>query len=132
MKPLDCPKCGGSLTPVTYQGVEIDRCQQCGGMWFDSLEAETLKRLSGSEVLDKGNIASTSSQGDRHESEIVCPRCQEPMMGMLDIDKYSIWYEKCLNCEGVWLDAGEFKQFKRNFQSRNILNLAKKIFQRRN
>ncbi len=44
---MDCPKCNGAMqehTTTTLQGaVTIDRCADCGGMWFDNGEAEKLK-----------------------------------------------------------------------------------------
>ena len=127
MKSLNCPKCNGHLEVVIHRGVEIDRCRKCMGMWFDRLEAETLKQIAGSETLDIGN-GETTTQSNRVKEDIKCPRCHKSMLQMLDIDRHSIWYEKCLECEGVWLDAGEFRQFKRNFVSKNPLNIVKRIF----
>jgi Zn-finger nucleic acid-binding protein len=50
------------------------------------------------------------------------------MIRMVDIDQHCIWYEKCPACYGVWLDAGEFKNFKDNFQrSRNLLVKPRKF-----
>lgn len=40
---LRCPKgCDGPLTAVTMQGVVVDRCEKCGGVWLDAGELETL------------------------------------------------------------------------------------------
>jgi Zn-finger nucleic acid-binding protein len=33
------------MESVSYQGVEVDRCAKCAGLWFDMLEAEDLKKL---------------------------------------------------------------------------------------
>ena len=127
MKPLNCPKCNGHLEAVIYSGVEIDRCQNCNGMWFDHLEAETLKKISGSETVDIGNAKIAACLFNQVKGDIKCPRCRESMIQMLDMDRYSIWYEKCFECEGVWLDAGEFKQFKRNFATKNLFSFVKKV-----
>ncbi|AFZ34794.1 hypothetical protein Sta7437_1224 [Stanieria cyanosphaera PCC 7437] len=129
MSSLQCPKCNGRLKAVVYQGIEIDRCQQCGGIWFDSQEAETLKQIKGSDTVDLGQTE-ISDQFNLTEEEVDCPRCQKPMIRMLDIDRYNLWYEKCLNCGGVWFDAGEFKQFKQNFQTKTFFNVAKRLFKR--
>lgn len=126
MNALNCPKCDGNLKKVIYNHVEIDRCEKCHGLWFDSLEAETLRKISGSEVLDLGTIQPSDELLERSSRDIQCPRCQQPMLQMIDMDKYQIWYEKCPVCQGIWLDAGEFKQFKRNFQSQNIGNLVRR------
>jgi Zn-finger nucleic acid-binding protein len=119
MKPITCPKCRGKLESLVYQNIEIDRCSCCAGMWFDCLEAEQLRKHQGSEMVDVG-----SCQGlpcDRSEKQLQCPRCHAKMMQMLDLDLYALWYEKCSKCQGIWLDAGEFKKFKQNFPKQDIL-----------
>ena len=131
MNPTTCPKCGGSLEQVTCGGIEVDRCLYCKGIWFDSFEAEQLKAIEGSESLDIGD-PKTGSQLDRITGEIDCPRCQAKMIRMVDIDQHCIWYEKCPVCQGVWLDAGEFKNFKDNFKRHDgILGQVRNVFQRK-
>jgi Zn-finger nucleic acid-binding protein len=39
-----CPKCPGLLETYTFQGVTLDRCHQCGGVWMDNGELETVVR----------------------------------------------------------------------------------------
>ncbi len=130
MNPTNCPKCRSSLEQLSCAGIEVDRCIECKGIWFDSLEAETLKAVKGSESLDIGD-PEIGSQLDQITKEVDCPRCGTRMFRMVDMDQYSIWYEKCPACHGVWLDAGEFKKFKDNFQGQGILAQARKIFRRR-
>jgi len=40
---MNCPRCGDSLKEDDYDGITVDSCQKCGGVWFDSGELE--KRL---------------------------------------------------------------------------------------
>jgi len=47
---MKCPKCYGNLIEETYQGVNIDRCEECGGVWLDSGELERLSRHQESAV----------------------------------------------------------------------------------
>lgn len=48
---MKCPKCGADLTTEDYHGIEVDRCPECDGVWFDAGEVESLvKKESG--VLD--------------------------------------------------------------------------------
>jgi Zn-finger nucleic acid-binding protein len=126
----NCPKCAGGLEQVFCAGIEVDRCLYCKGLWFDSLEAETLKMVKGSESLDIGN-PETGSQLNKITKDVDCPRCAAKMIRMVDIDQHCIWYEKCPTCQGVWLDAGEFKNFKDNFQGQGILGQARKVFRRK-
>jgi Zn-finger nucleic acid-binding protein len=131
MNPTTCPKCRGNLEQVVCGDIEVDRCLYCKGIWFDSLEAEKLKAIKGSEILDIGD-PETGSQLDKITGDIDCPRCEAKMIRMVDIDQHCIWYEKCSVCHGVWLDAGEFKNFKDNFKRQEgILGQVRKVFRRK-
>src|SRR3989442_5660293 len=37
-----CPKCDGTLVEITHEGVRIDRCNKCNGVWLDAGELEQL------------------------------------------------------------------------------------------
>ena len=41
---LQCPRCDGRLQPVMFEGVEIDVCDKCGGVWLDANELEALTK----------------------------------------------------------------------------------------
>lgn len=43
---IHCPKCEGTLVEITFEGVQIDRCNKCHGVWLDAGE---LERLTGQE-----------------------------------------------------------------------------------
>lgn len=38
-----CPSCPAILIPKVVRGVEVDRCQKCGGVWLDAGEYERLR-----------------------------------------------------------------------------------------
>ncbi len=45
---MKCPKCGADLEPEDYHAIQVDRCPECHGVWFDAREAaEVLKQESG-------------------------------------------------------------------------------------
>jgi tRNA(Ile2) C34 agmatinyltransferase TiaS len=37
-----CPKCPGSLESYSYEGFLLDRCRECGGVWMDKGELESV------------------------------------------------------------------------------------------
>lgn len=37
-----CPKCGGQLKEADLDGVKVDQCGGCGGLFFDKGEVELL------------------------------------------------------------------------------------------
>lgn len=41
---LKCPKCNEALQGVMFEGVEIDTCDKCGGVWLDANELAALTK----------------------------------------------------------------------------------------
>lgn len=39
---MKCPKCGADLKTEERGGIQVDRCPECLGVWFDAGEAEQL------------------------------------------------------------------------------------------
>ena len=52
---MQCPKCAHDMERVTFNGVEVDRCKLCKGIWFDATEHETLRQMEGAEAIDVGD-----------------------------------------------------------------------------
>ncbi|MFK8050035.1 MAG: zf-TFIIB domain-containing protein [Halioglobus sp.] len=106
---LKCPKCGHGMEEATHDGITIDRCTHCVGLWFDDKEANRLKQILGSEDLDSGD----PNEGWKWDSrdEIDCPRCGKPMLKSADKKQKHIWWEVC-DEHGVFMDAGEFTDYK--------------------
>ena len=107
---MQCPKCQSPFEKITYADIEVDRCTDCQGLWFDLLEKEDLVRIEGSESIDIGS-AQVGRQY-RDVQDIDCPRCAEPMIPMVDKDQFHIKYESCPICYGAFFDAGEFRDLK--------------------
>ncbi|WP_455208729.1 TFIIB-type zinc ribbon-containing protein [Kaarinaea lacus] len=121
---MQCPKCAQAMEKVTFQDVEVDRCVNCGGMWFDMLELDELKKMKGSEQIDSGSAAIGKQYND--VDRINCPVCDTPMIRMVDKEQHHIWYEGCATCYGVFLDAGEFRDMKKE----TLLDFVKDLFTR--
>ena len=39
---MKCPKCGNEMRAEQLEGIEIERCSVCGGMFFEHSEFQTL------------------------------------------------------------------------------------------
>jgi uncharacterized protein len=48
---MKCPKDGYDLTSTDYQGVTVDTCAHCGGLWLDHGELDQLMAREGQGVL---------------------------------------------------------------------------------
>jgi hypothetical protein len=49
---MKCPKCGADLRTEEYHGIQIERCPECNGTWFDAGEAEDLLRREDAGVIN--------------------------------------------------------------------------------
>jgi PAT family beta-lactamase induction signal transducer AmpG len=103
---MRCPKCRSDMELLEIDGVEIDRCSSCHGLWFDPGEVEKLRNKEIAAAIDVGDPARGRewSTTDRYR----CPRCGDRMLRMTDPKQQHIWYEECEACHGSYFDAGEF------------------------
>ena len=122
---MNCPKCHSVMEKVEYQGIEVDRCTSCHGIWFDMLEAQQLKAIDGSEEIDIGD----PREGEKYNKleKISCPRCATEMTMTVDDEQSHIWCEYCEICHGMFFDAGEFRDFKEE----SVLDVFRGLFSRR-
>ncbi len=101
-----CPKCQHDMETLEHEGVEVDRCTNCKGIWFDIGESALLRNKNVAASIDIGDPAK-----GRQTNEIEryrCPRCDGGMMRMVDPQRAHIRYEECTSCRGSFFDAGEF------------------------
>ena len=103
---MRCPKCKNDMEAIEFEGVEVDRCQNCNGIWFDVGENESLLGKDAAEAIDTGDpsVGRETNQIDRYR----CPRCDGGMMRKIDPKRTQIQYEECTSCRGTFFDAGEF------------------------
>ena len=122
---MKCAKCGCETEPVSHEGIEVDRCTACGGLWFDMAEAEHLRGMKGSETIDTGDAA----EGRQFDAmrRIKCPKCGEPMLQMVDPRQPHIRFESCPLCYGMFFDAGEFRDLKQE----TVLDFFRDVFRRK-
>jgi hypothetical protein len=40
---MRCPKCGAQLEEIVYEGIRLDKCPTCEGVWLDNGELELLR-----------------------------------------------------------------------------------------
>jgi Zn-finger nucleic acid-binding protein len=106
---MNCPKCQADMEAVEVEGITVNRCVDCKGMWFDRLEHEKLKKVKGGSKIDIGDKKAGREQ-DKIK-DVQCPRCNVKMVNMVDPQQTHISFEACSTCGGVYFDAGEFRDF---------------------
>ena len=106
---MKCPKCDDEMKLNQYKGVEYDQCKNCGGLWFDALEAEELVENKSAVDIDTGDIKEGAEMNKKRA--INCPTCNVRMTRVHDVEHPHIQLEACTTCHGTFFDAGEFKDF---------------------
>jgi Zn-finger nucleic acid-binding protein len=104
---MRCPKCRCDMEQVEVDGTIIDRCTSCNGIWFDEGEVETLSNQEAAAAIDTGKAA--VGRQTNVIDQYRCPRCGGHMDKRVDPQQQHIWYETCLDCNGSFFDAGEFR-----------------------
>jgi len=67
---MKCPKCGATLKTEEYHGIQVDRCPECLGVWFDAGEAESLLKKESSGL---GGILASLVRGVRASGKVSRP-----------------------------------------------------------
>ncbi len=122
---MQCPKCQHEFETVTFSDIEVDRCTNCKGLWFDMLEKEDLLKIAGSEDIDIGDDQVGEEYDDMRKVD--CPVCKQPMIPMVDKTQFDIQYESCATCYGTFFDAGEFRDLKEESVMDRFSNLLQSL-----
>lgn len=120
---MDCPKCLGILKEkrLVDGSIVVDQCPICGGIWFDAQELSTLitRQLLEKEPIPVEippiNDEELLAEIDLNRKEIACPRCNDgrAMIRQASPRNRKITIDYCENCEGIWLDQGEYGLMRR-------------------
>jgi Zn-finger nucleic acid-binding protein len=115
---MDCPRCGKELREIDVNGVMLDICDSCEGLWFDQGElGRILENAGEAEASIHQSDASVSWEGEPVPGEspsdpgLQCPKCGEAMRRYNYAVSSNILIDACeKNKCGAWLDDGEIKR----------------------
>lgn len=103
---MNCPKCEGALRRVQVEDIELDQCDRCSGIWFDSGE---LQRILGRKSTDELRSRAKNKRED-DAKRATCPRCKgEGKLVQVASLSSDIHIDTCSICGGQWLDGGELE-----------------------
>lgn len=110
---MNCPKCDAAMDEKNLRTLEglvtYDQCSSCKGLWFDTGEAEKLKDTWRTDFIDSGDPEKGKELNEIRD--VNCPRCGKQMEKVSDPKQVHIQFETCSD-HGVFMDAGEFKDYK--------------------
>ena len=76
--PMTCPHCAVPLVMSERQGIEIDYCPQCRGIWLDRGELDKIIERAAADV------APAASQAPRAPQPPIAPQAPYPPQGGYD------------------------------------------------
>lgn len=116
-----CPACP-QVAMLTYHhdGLEVDSCPECFGLWFDREELkEFLQKPALAErltPLEQGVPLTTA----RHQTRL-CPGCR---LALTETALGEVLLDLCTRCRGIWLDQGELDRAVEQYRQGHRGNLV--------
>lgn len=108
--PMNCPACKTQMFVMEYDGLELDHCPACEGVWFDAEELALL--FDGVPELADQAIAelpaATSDEAARR-----CPQCRKPMRKVNIGGAGGVLVDVCPRGHGMFFDRGEVAELAR-------------------
>jgi Zn-finger nucleic acid-binding protein len=104
-----CPVCGRSLrAAILDDRARIDVCERCSGILIQrEVFAETLMARRRAAVTPA--IVPSPVDADEMERRVACPSCAKTMITDWYYGPGHVIIDRCVRCDLVWLDGGEFK-----------------------
>lgn len=97
-------------TPGTL--IQVDQCQQCGGIWCDKWELFPLD-ADEADQLDPVDENLLRNSAQLATKTLYCPRCADELAVFADpILPKEIQLQRCRHCDGLWLRRGQFRRYK--------------------
>ncbi len=107
---MRCVSCGGELVGKEACGLQIDRCDLCGGIWLNRGELDGLVSAEDEDVrwLDL-DLWAEAQKVTGAVSPRECPYGHGPL-ATLGYGDSGVQVDVCRTCGGVWLDSGELER----------------------
>lgn len=126
---MDCLKCEGKLDRVEVDGVLVDQCAVCAGIWFDGGE---LRRVLGMKSVAPLRTVAHAQRTQRSKADdekpARCPRCHgEGKLVRVASVTSDIHIDTCPVCGGQWLDGDELSILRDEGGFRPVLAWLRRI-----
>lgn len=123
-----CPDCSVALVTRAFQGIVIDACPRCAGIFFDEGEVNDLKAkgLQAMEDLEAAIVPQVTIEATADKFRL-CPNCQNSM------DKFRYMYhsdvvlDECGKCGGIWVQDGELGRMREVLQASGVVIEPKNV-----
>lgn len=106
---MNCPNCKNPMRSEHYEGVQIDRCNTCGGTWLDEGELRQVVQQTNTTFTDEEKMAAMSRKGQdqRERKPLPCPKCKATMTTFQYLYNSGVFIDSCPAGHGIYLDNHE-------------------------
>lgn len=123
-----CPVDDFTLAQENYEGVTIDVCPHCSGVWLDAGELQALEENQKSDfrgvtqsALDTIRAAEDMARA-RSEEPRSCVSCNAGLTPKEYAYASQVIIDECPNGHGIWLDKGELNRLEMFFETESDLD----------
>ncbi len=111
-----CPVCNIDMLIMEYEGVEVDLCSSCDGIWFDSGELEILFINAGlpTEEFNWDQLLKPVEKNIK-EKQRRCSICNTTMEKVVLGSRPGVIIDRCVKGHGFWFDGGELRNALQEF-----------------
>lgn len=114
-----CPRCDVALVVLSWNGMDVDVCPSCRGIWLDQGELEELLVLTGARA-DDPLLAFQQAKGcpSRSPRAHLCPRCDTRLKEVNACRTPSgdpLHVDRCPRGHGLWFDRDELRLLLESF-----------------
>jgi Zn-finger nucleic acid-binding protein len=115
---VHCPHCDREMNEVTAhanpgQLIILDQCPKCGGIWCDKWELFPIQADEAARVEPVNEQLLRELRPITDKKTLYCPRCTAQLLFAKDpVLPADLQLRRCLKCDGIWLNRGQFTQFK--------------------
>ena len=105
---LSCPECAAALATIEVEGLKLDRCPACGGVWFDFEEVDAILRRDVQDSLWEAGAPEHEAPADADDRKYLpCPKCAGEMIKVKPPQRPDIAVDTCMVCYGRWLRSAD-------------------------
>jgi len=130
-----CFRCNTEMKKGGIGGVLADKCPNCGGIWLDAGELETIQSGDGRKERN-ALIEEAKSEIVQEKQRLLttvglCPKCQKEPLSILH--RAGVELDGCSHCGGLFFDKGELEKILANEKdggedSKPLLGFLRKVF----
>jgi Zn-finger nucleic acid-binding protein len=128
---IRCPQCDREMNEVVAranpgQMIILDQCPKCGGIWCDKWELFPIQAEEASRLEPADEQALREPQPIDGKKTLYCPRCTAQLLFAKDPAlPPDLQLRRCLKCDGIWLNRGQFTRFKAQQQKVRVDKLGR-------